>query len=87
MSELNVENALQNIENSNLRSLLSHLLEQLSIKDEKILSLGNRVSDLEVRVNKCEVYSSKDCIIIENAPLNPNFEQLELQVCDFFDDF
>ena len=84
MSELNVENALQNIENSNLRSLLSHLLEQLSIKDEKILSLENRVSDLEARVNECEVYSSKDCIIIENAPLNPNFEQLELQVCDFF---
>ena len=87
MSELNIENALQNIENSNLRSLISYLLEKLSIKDEQILSLENRVSDLEVRVNECEIYSSKDCVIIENAPLNPNIEQLDLQVCDFFRQF
>ena len=53
MSELNTENALQNIENSNLPSLISHLLEQIFIKDEKFLSLDNRVSDLEVRVAEC----------------------------------
>ena len=84
MSELNIENALQSIENFNLRSLISHLLEQLPDKDEKVLSLENLVSDLEVRVNECEVYPSKDCIIIENALLNPSIEQLDLQVCDFF---
>ena len=84
MSKLNIENAILNIENFNVRSLISHLLEQLSIEDEKILSLENRVSDLELRVNKCEIYSSKDCIIIEDARLNPNLEQLDLQVCDFF---
>ena len=84
MSQLNIKNALQNLENPNLRFLISHLLEQLSIKDEKILSLEKRVTDLEVRVKECEAYSSKDCIVIENAPLNPNIEQLDLQVCDFY---
>ena len=59
MSEPNIENALQNFEKSNLRSLISHLLVQLSLEDEKIISLENRGSDLEVRVNECDVYSSK----------------------------
>ena len=68
MPELNIENALQNIENINSRYLLSHLLEQLSTKDKKISPLENRASDLEVRVDECEIYSSKDCINIENPP-------------------
>ena len=62
MSELYIENTLQNS------------------RDEKVLSLQYRVSDLEVNTRFC---SSKDCIIIENASLNPNSDQMDLQVCDF----
>ena len=52
MSELKSENALKDIESSNLRSQKSPFLEQLTIKVGKSLPLENRVSDLEVRVKE-----------------------------------
>ena len=54
--------------------------------DERILALENRVAKLEERVDECEKYSSKDCLIFENLPIKKpegKVPTLKHQVCDF----
>ena len=59
-------------------------MNELSDRDEQILALTNRVDDLERRVLECEKYSSKDCNILINLPLQNSNVPLADQVCSFF---
>ena len=87
MAELNIETALNSIENTNLKSVILHLLDNLAKKDEKIIHLSNRITDLEGRVTELEKYSSKDCIIFNNLPIQKSSIPLQQQVCQFLKDY
>ena len=60
-------------------------VSKLIAKDEFILQLQNRVTELETRVLETEKYSSKDCQIIENMPEVDGNLPLATKVCAFFD--
>ena len=86
MADFNVRETIDLIENSELKKLFLHLFTKLSAKDERILALENRVAKLEERVDECEKYSSKDCLIFENLPIKKpegKVPTLKHQVCDF----
>ena len=82
MASFEIKSAIEAIENADLRQILTEIVTNLTIKDEKIKSLENKVADLD----ECEIYSSKDCIIMENLPIknfnNGNVPPLSHQVCD-----
>ena len=87
MASFEIKSAREARENVDLRQILTEIVNNLTIKDEKIKSLENKVADLEARVDECEIYSSKDCIIMENLLIkncnNGNVPPLSHQVCDF----
>ena len=87
MASFEIKSAIEAIENADLKKILTEIVTNLTIKDEKIKSLENKVADLEARVDECEIYSSKDCIIMEKLPIknfnNGNVPPLSHQVCDF----
>ena len=59
-----------------LKDLLQGLIENVNTKDDIIVGLLNRVHFLENKVNEMEIYSSKDCVILQNLPLRSgNFTQ------------
>ena len=69
MADLNVTEAIDSIENSELKKIILHLFTNLSAEDERILALENRVAELEERVDESEKYTSKDCLIFEKLPI------------------
>ena len=59
-----------------LKGLLQGLIENVKGKDDIIVELQNRVHFLDNKVNEMEIYSSKDCVILQNLPLRSgNFTQ------------
>lgn len=71
-----------------LIAIVSDLQRKQQVIDDQadeIRQLRNDVTDLEVRISEQERYSSKDCLIIENAQLNvSNCEDLRVSLCQFF---
>ena len=61
--------AIQSLENDKLSSILLKFKEIIQERDSEITLLRNKVADLEARVIEQEIYSSKDCLIIENLPI------------------
>ena len=79
--------AIEALKNKEIASVLTKFTEIIAEKEGEIISLRNRVTDLEQRVSEQEIYTSKDCIIIENMPhLNMNLH-LQEQVCLFFEKY
>ena len=87
MSISDIQSAIDALENAELRQILTNLLTNLTTKDDQIKALENKFAELEACVDDCEIYSSKDCIIMENIPIknpeNGNVSPLSHQVCDF----
>ena len=79
--------AIQSLENDNLSSILLKFNEIIQERDSDITLLGNKVADLEARVIEQEIYSSKDCLIIDNLPIEDRNAPLSHQVCHFFQKF
>ena len=79
--------AIDAIENSQLKQILTELVTNLRKKDEQITYPENKVAGLESRVDECETYSSKQYLIMENLPItndiNGNVPHFSHQVCDF----
>ncbi len=82
----NIKSSLEQITNSELRKLLDHILTKLDEKDAHIHHLENRVTDLELRVSEQERYSSNDCLIFTNLPINPD-ENLWTQTVKFLQEY
>ena len=76
--------AIQSLENDKLSSILLKFNEIIHERDSEITLLRNKVADLEARVIEQEIYSSKDCLIIENLPIEDRNAPLSHQVCHFF---
>ena len=79
MAKFDSQKALDSSDIPNPKEILTHLLDNLSEKDNQSRSLTNRVVGIELRVNECERYSSEDSIIFDNwsprstsDPLNPS---------------
>lgn len=87
MANFDFQKALDSVDNPNLKGIFDHLLNKLSEKDNEIRLLTNRVVDLELRINECEKYSSKDSIIFDNLPIRNDKTPLDHQVCDFLKQF
>ena len=77
------EETLNLVEDKHCRNLLAELFRSLELKTNKIRCLEDKVEVLETQVAEQEKYSSKDCIIIENMPINRSNEPLSHQVCRF----
>ena len=76
--------AIQSLENDKLSSRLLKFNEIIQERDSEITLLRNKVANLEARVIEQEIYSSKDCLIIENLPIKDRNAPLSHQVCHFF---
>ena len=75
---------IQLIQDPNIRDVLSYFAELLKEKDNTINLLQNKVADLQNRVTQQEIYTSKDCLIIQNMPISGDGNvPLTHQVCDF----
>ena len=79
--------AIQSLENDKLSSILLKFNEIIQERDSEISLLRNKVADLEARIIEQEIYSSKDCLIIENLPIEDRNAPLSHQVCQFFQKF
>ena len=79
--------SIQSLENDKLSSKLLKFNEIIQERDSEITLLRNKVADLEARVIEQEIYSSKDCLIIENLPIEDRNAPLSHQVCHFFQKF
>ena len=60
--------AMEARQNKEIASALSKFTESIAEKESEIISLRNRVTDMEQRVSEQEIYTSKDCINNENMP-------------------
>ena len=79
--------AIQSLENDKLSSILLKFNEIIQERDSEITLLRNKVADLEARVIEQEIYSSKDCLIIENLPIEDQKAPLSHQICHFVQKF
>lgn len=73
-----------------MKEILNEIIDELERKDKfircqanEIISLKNEVTDLEMRITEQERYSSKDCLILENAPIDHR-NNLFIDVPKFF---
>ena len=80
-----IETKIEHLEDNGVKDILHKFLSKLITKDEIILQLQNRVTELESRVLEREKYSSKDCLFIENMPKVDGNLPLATKVCAFFD--
>ena len=78
---------IQSLENDKLSSILLKFNEIIQERDSEITLLRNKVADLEARVIEQEIYSSKNCLIIKNLPIEDRNAPLSHQVCQFFQKF
>ena len=76
--------SIQSLENDKLSSILLKFNEITQERDSESTLLRNKVADLEARVIEQEIYSSKDCLIIENLPIEDRNAPLSHQVWHFF---
>ena len=74
---------IETFEDPKLRRVLLELYGKLLKKDNVIINLQNRLSELENRVLDNEKYTSKDCLIFENMPRTTDGRPLPQQVCEF----
>ena len=82
--QMDLLKTIQSLENDKLLSMLLKFNEIIQERDSEITLLRNKVADLEARVIEQEIYSSKDCLIIENLPIEDRNAPLSHQVCHFF---
>ena len=76
---------LNMVKDVHVRKILANLTSVIAEKDQQIIELRNDITDLKSRVAEQERYTSKDCLIIENLPLNRQSGPLVNQVCEFFE--
>ena len=74
---------LKQVEDPATKELMKRLLEKLDERDDRIKHLENEMTDLSKRVNQLERYSSKDCVVITNFPIQAQ-ESLVSDVISFF---
>ena len=55
---------IDQLDDPKLKIILQNLAKLLKEKDERIVTLENKVTDLEIRMSEQERYSSKDCLIV-----------------------
>ena len=81
MERSDLKKDIETFEDPKLRRVLLELYGNLMKKDNVIISLQNRLSELEKRVVDNENYTSKDCLIFENMPRTTDGRPLPLHVC------
>ena len=74
-----------------MKQILTEMATNLRTKDEKTIYLENKVSDLKPRVDECDTYSPKDCLIREKLPttndINGDVPPISHQVRDFLKEY
>ena len=83
------EELLQQIDQVNdpkPKSILQNLTKLLKEIDKRIVTLENKVTDLEIRMSEQERYSSKDCLIVYN-PRVTNEGDLWVEMAAFFSSY
>ena len=83
---MDIKNDIQKLQDPEIKKILSNMYTMIEEKDKVIHSLQNRVTDLELRMSEQERYSSKDCLIFNNAPITQD-GNLWNQMASFITDF
>ena len=77
---------IDQVDDPKLKIILQNLTKLLKEKDERIVTLENKVTDLEIRMSEQERYSSKDCLIVYNPPVT-NEGNLWVEMAAFFSSY
>ena len=77
--------AIEALKNKEIASVLRKFTGIIAEKESEIISLRNRVTDLEQRVREQEKCTFKDCFIIKNMSYLDMKRHLGEQVCLFFE--
>ena len=83
---MDIESDIQKLQDPETKKIFSSMYTMIEEKDKVIHSLQNRVTDLELRMSEQERYSSKDCLIFNNAPITQD-GNLWNQMASFINDF
>ena len=67
-----------------LQKKVGDIERSMEIKNLRINTLQNEVTDLKKRILMQERYTSKDCLILSNFPINPESTKLAEEVCNAF---
>ena len=78
-----IQKDIESFEDPKIRRVLLQLYGNLLVKEEEIIVLQSRVTELETRVLENEKYMSKDCLIFENMPRTDDSMTLSQQGCEF----
>ena len=77
---------IDQLDDSKLKIILQNLAKLLKEKDDRIVTLENNVTDMEIRMSEQERYSSKDCLIVYNPPVT-NEGNLWVEMAAFFSSY
>ena len=83
---MDIRSDIQKLQDPEIKKILSSMYTMIEEKDKVIHPLQNRVTDLELRISEQERYSSKDCLIFNNAPITQDGD-LWNQMASFINDF
>ena len=73
------EQLVESLQNDSLKNIMGNLLKISIEKDKTIEQLQAKKGELEDRLLQQKRYTSKDCLIFENLPMNHS-DKLDIQV-------
>ena len=76
------EQLVESLQNDSLKYIMGNLLKLSIEKDKTIEQLQAKIGELEDRLLQQERYTSKDCLVFENLPMN-HCDKLDIQVQNF----
>ena len=76
------EQLVESLQNDSLENVMENLLKLSIEKDKTIEQLQAKVGESEDRLLQQERYTSNDCLIFENLPMN-QYGKLDIQVQKF----
>ena len=76
------EQLVESLQNDSLKHIMGNLLNLSIGKDKTIEQLQAKIGELEDRLLQQERYTSKDCLIFENLPMN-HYDKLDIRVQNF----
>ena len=76
------EQFVESLQNYSLKNIMGNLLKLSIEKDKTIEQLQAKIGELEDRLLQQERYTSKDCSMFENLPMN-DYDKLDIQVQNF----
>ena len=76
------EHLVKSWQNGSLKNIMGNLFKLSIEKDKTIEQLQAKIGELRDRLLQQETYTSTDCLMFENLPMN-HYDKLDIQVQNF----